>query len=300
MTTPIQRSSATALALAAAIAAPLMWSVGGVVMRSVASAGPWEQVFWRALGGGVAVSCALLLLRPRAALTAWRHAGWAGWLSAACIGGTFVVHVLAINATTVANVLFLQTASPLLVPVLAWFILGERLEPAMRVVLAMAIMGLAPIVASSVGGGRIGGDLLALTCALLSAVNVLNLRRNRALDMTPAIVVGALAAVSVAFFASSPLSVTLRDALALLCLGVVQIAIGLWFFLFALRRLPAAPVALLTLLEPIVGPLLVWLFVGEVPPLTTLLGGSVVLGALLLCALVAARAAPRVPTGVTS
>lgn len=276
-----------------------MWSVGGVVMRSVASAGPWEQVFWRALGGGLAVAFTLMLLRPRAAWTSWRHAGWSGWLSAACIGGTFIVHVLAINATTVANVLFLQTASPLLVPVLAWLILGERLEPAMRVVLALAILGLTPIVASSVGGGRLTGDLLALTCAFLSAVNVLNLRRNRALDMTPAIVAGALGAVSVAFFASSPSSVAPRDVLALLGLGVVQIGIGLWLFLFALRRLPAAPVALLTLLEPVVGPLLVWFVVDEVPPVTTLLGGAVVLGALLLCAFVAARASPRPASGVT-
>ncbi|MBL8702526.1 MAG: DMT family transporter [Alphaproteobacteria bacterium] len=297
MTTPAPLATAPALALAAAIAAPLVWSIGGVVMRSVATAGPWEQVFWRAVGGGIAVAIALALSRPRAAWTAWRQAGATGWVSAVCIAGTFIVHVLAINATTVANVLFLQTANPLLVPILARLFLGERLEPRMIGALALAVAGLTPIVAASAGGGRLGGDLLALACAGLGAVNILVVRRGRTVDMTPAIVVAALLTLAVAGIVASPSDVAARDVAALVLLGVVQIAVGLWLFLFALRRLPAAPVALLTLLEPIIGPLLVWLVVAEVPPAATLAGGAVVLVALALCALVAARPAARMPSG---
>lgn len=299
MPLPIPSSPALPLAVAAAIAAPLIWSIGGVVMRSVATAGPWEQVFWRALGGGGAVAAMLMATRPRAAWSAWRRAGLAGWLSAACIAGTFVVHVLAINATTVANVLLVQTANPLLMPVLAWLFLGERLDRRILVAAVLAVAGLVPIMAGSVGGGRLAGDLLALLCALLGAVNILVVRRHHNLDMTPAIVAATVLTLVAALPMSRPLGVATGDVLALMALGAAQIAIGLWLFLFALRHLPAAPVALLTLLEPVVGPLLVWFFVGEVPPATTLAGGVLVVGALLVCvrATAVARRGDPVPTG---
>ncbi len=284
------------LALAAAIAAPLLWSIGGVVLRSVESAGPWEQVFWRAVGAGGAVAIALMATGGRRAMTSWHAAGLAGWASAVCIAGTFVVHVLAINATTVANVLFLQTASPLLMPLLAWLVLAERPERRTLLAVAIAICGLVPIVIASAGGGRLQGDLLALLCALAGATNILIVRRAREVNLIPVVVVASALTLVVSLPAGTPFTVTAGDALALVLLGAVQIGLGLSLFLFALRTLPAAPVSLLTLLEPIVGPVLVWLLIGEVPPAVTLAGGSVVILALVLCAQTAVRpglSAPR-------
>lgn len=277
------------LAFAAALAAPLMWSVGGVVMRSVSTAGPWEQIFWRAVGGGTAVALALALMGSSRAWTSWRQAGISGWASAACVTGSFVVHVLAINATTVANVLFLQTASPLLMPVLAWAVLGERLDRRTAIAVVIAAAGLAPIVIASAGGGRLAGDLLALASALFGATNILIVRRWRAVNLVPVVVVASLATILISALFALPLSTSNGDILALLVLGVVQLAIGLSLFLYALRHLPAGPVALMTLLEPVVGPVLVWLVIGEAPPTTTIVGGSVVIMALLLCASATAR-----------
>jgi drug/metabolite transporter (DMT)-like permease len=277
------------LALAAAIAAPLIWSVGGVVMRSVDSAGPWEQVFWRALGGGTVVALALALAGWRRSWTQWRTAGGAAWGSAICVAATFVVHVLAINATTVANVLFLQTASPLLMPLLAWLVLDEKPERRMLIAVALALCGLLPIVLASAGGGRLLGDLLALVCALAGAINIIIVRRTRAVNLIPVVVVAAMLTLLASAPLARPLEVAAGDAIALVLLGAFQIGIGLSLFLFALRHLPAAPVALLTLLEPIVGPVLVWLFIGEVPPAATLFGGSIVILALVICAQATAR-----------
>jgi len=274
--------SSNAAALCAAIAAPLLWSIGGVVLRGVSTAGPWDQVFWRALGGGLALAAALAWQDSRGAWRAWRHSGAAGWASAACIGATFIVHVLAINSTTVANVLFVQTACPLLVPVLAWLVLGERLDRRLIIAVAIAAFGLVPILAASIGGGRLVGDLLALSCAAFGAINFLIVRHARAKDMTPAVVAAAVITLAVSIVVAEPIRVAAWDVVVLVLLGVVQIAIGLRLFLFALRRLPAAPVALLTLIEPVVGPLLAWLIIGEVPPIATLVGGAIVLAALVL------------------
>jgi DME family drug/metabolite transporter len=285
----LSRPDPRLLALAAAIAAPLLWSIGGVVLRSVESAGPWEQAFWRAVGGGGAVAIALLATGARRAVTSWREAGLAGWASAVCIAATFVVHVLAINATTVANVLFLQTASPLLMPLLAWIVLSERPERRTLIAVAIAICGLVPIVVASAGGGRLQGDVLALLCALAGATNILIVRRARAVNLIPVVVVAGALTLAVSLPVGRPFAIATGDALALVLLGAVQIGLGLSLFLFALRTLPAAPVSLLTLLEPIVGPLLVWLLIGEVPPAVTLAGGTVVIVALVLCAQAAAR-----------
>ena len=278
-------------ALAAAIAAPLAWSIGGVVMRSVETAGPWEQAFWRALGGAIAVSIAIAVTGPGRAAASLRSAGLAAAASAVFIGATFVVHVLAMNATAIANVLFLQTASPLLMPILAWIFLREAPRRATLLAAALAAAGLAPIVVASVGGGRLAGDMLALLSAMCGAANVLVVRHAKATNLVPVVAIAGFGAALASAAMGSPSSVSLGDAAALLGLGVVQIGIGLSLFLFALRHLPAAPVALLTLLEPVVGPTLVWAFVGEVPPHATLVGGAVVLAAMLVSIRATARQA---------
>lgn len=285
------------LPVAAAILAPLTWSVGGVVMRSVDSAGPWEQACWRALGGAMALA---VMLAPRggARIAAdVRAAGWLGIASMLCIGGTFVVHVLAMNATSVANVLFLQTASPLLMPLLAWLVLSERPQVLTVAAAAIAIAGLAPIVLASAGQGRIGGDLLALLSASFGAVNVLIVRKMRGVDLMPTTTAAALLAAVVPAVVGSATGVSGADAVALMALGALQIAVGLKLFFFALRHLPAAPVALLTLLEPVAGPLLVWGIVGEIPPDATLLGGAIIGGAMLLSMTSATRSARRTEGG---
>lgn len=263
------------LALAAAILAPLTWSVGGVVMRIVESAGPWEQAGWRSLGGAIALLVLLAMRGGAPAIRDMRAAGWAGVASMVCVGGTFVIHVLAMNATSVANVLFLQTASPLLMPLLAWAVLRERPHRLTLVAVVLAIAGLFPIVAASAGGGRLAGDMMALLTATCGAINILIVRHLKALDLLPL-------AAGISFAVGAPLDVSAVDIAALVLLGAFQIAVGLSLFFFALRHLPAAPVALLTLLEPVAGPLLVWAVVDEVPPEATLLGGSIILGALIL------------------
>ena len=279
---PSRRGDPRLFALAAAILAPLTWSVGGVVMRSVESAGPWEQSGWRSLGGALALLALLALRGAAPALRDMRAAGWAGVASILCVSGTLVIHVLAMNATSVANVLFLQTASPLLMPLLAWVVLRERPHRLTLVAVVVAIAGLVPIVAASAGGGRLTGDLLALLTATCGAINILIVRRLKALDMIPLAAFAAAFSAVISFAAAAPLGVSALDIAALVLLGAFQIAVGLPLFFFALRHLPAAPVALLTLLEPVAGPVLVWAVIGEVPPEATLFGGTIILAALVL------------------
>jgi drug/metabolite transporter (DMT)-like permease len=287
--------SSRLVGLLLALAAPLSWSIGGVIIRSVEAA-PWDIVFWRAAGHVLCFPLAMWWLWGRSALLDARAVGLPALAVAFLIGCTLIFHVLAMTGTTVANVLILQSMSPLLVAVLAWVFLDERLPLSGWLVLAMAFCGLALVIGGSLGGGGMTGNLFALAVALCSASHVTIVRRHRARNLAAVTLPAAIAASVIALLFAQPLTVNLTDIGLLILLGGVQMSLGLTCFILALRYLPAAEVTLIALLEPILGPIWVWLAIGEQPALTTLLGGAIVLGALVAHVTLAARRAHTRPT----
>lgn len=274
-----------------AIGAPLCWSVGGVVLRSV-EADAWQMVFWRSTGHVVALGLIFAIWGGKRILRDFVRAGWAAAATTLLIGLTFIFHVLAMSATTVANVLVLQSLSPLLAAILAWAVLGERVKARGWVAITIAFAGLLPVFGTSIAGGRWMGDAFAIGVAVASAFNVIVVRHTRRVNLLPGTVLGAALSVGVAALLSPPLEVPLASAGSLMALGVLQMSVGLSFFYLALQRLPAAEVTLITLLEPVLGPIWVWLIVGEEPALLTLAGGAVILFALGLNASFALRRGP--------
>lgn len=278
------------LGLILALAAPLSWSIGGVIIRSVEAA-PWDIVFWRAAGHVLCFPIAMWWLWGRSALLDARAVGLPALAVTFLIGCTLIFHVLAMTGTTVANVLILQSLSPLIVAVLAWLFLDERLPPSGWMVLALAFCGLALVMGGSLDGGGMTGNLFALAVALCSASHVTLVRRHRARNLAAVTLPAAIVAALIALFFSQPMTVSVPDIGLLILLGGVQMSLGLTCFLLALRYLPAAEVTLIALLEPILGPIWVWLAVGEQPAPTTLIGGAVVLSALVAHVTLAARRA---------
>lgn len=265
---------------ALAVAAPLCWSVGGLVIRQV-DAGPWEITFWRSLGHVAVFVPVLLLLHGFRTFVDFRHSGWVGCVSTLLLAGTFVLHVLAMTSTTVANVLVLQSVSPLLVAILSWFVLREAVSWSGWIAVAVAFGGIATVLANTRGGGQLVGDLWALTVAICSAMNVMLLRRYRSFNLLPVSIMAGLASMAVAGPASDLATTSLADIALLAGLGVIQFTLGLSCFILALRRLPAVEVSLVALLEPVFGPLWVWLAIGEQPAAATVLGGALVLAAVV-------------------
>jgi drug/metabolite transporter (DMT)-like permease len=288
--------SIRASGLLLAIAAPLLWSVGGVIIRTV-DAGPWDIIFWRAAGHLLFFPFVIAAFWGRAAFVEARAAGLPALVISCTMGGTFVFHVLGMTRTAVANVLILQSMSPLLVAVLGRWILGERLSLGRWLVIALAFSGLITVVAGSLGGGRMAGNLFALMVAACSATHVLIMRRNRARNLAAVTLLAAALAATAALPMADPLAVPVRDIGLLLALGGVQMSLGMTCFMIALRRLPATEVTLISLLEPVLGPVWVWLVIAEQPPVTTLIGGAVVLGALATNIVMAARQAPAAAAG---
>ncbi len=272
-----------------ALAAPLCWSFGGVIIRSV-DAGPWDIVFWRAAGHLVFFPLVLVFVLRVPIFGSLQAGGRTTLLSGLMVTGMFSLHVLAMTSTSVANALLLQSTSPILVALLGWLVLRERVSLTSWIAIAVAFSGLGVVMGVGIADGALFGKIMALGVALCSAINVLLVRAYPQLDLRPATLIGAAASMVLGFALSDVFAVDLGSIAALMFLGVLQMSIGLAFFFSALKRLPPVEVALITLLEPVLGPIWTWLAVGEVPASSTIYGGAILLAALVFNTLAGARA----------
>jgi drug/metabolite transporter (DMT)-like permease len=221
------------------------------------------------------------------------------------IGGAALVvafagAIYAIQATTVANAVFLFAASPLITALLAWPVLREPVRPGTWVAIALAVLGIALMVREGLALGALAGNLAALGSAAGFAVFTLALRRGRSGDMFPATFLGGLfamlAAAAVLTTSGEGLAIPLREVLLAVGMGVVLLGGGLVAFTIGSRAVPAADLALLSMVEVMLAPIWVWLLLGETAGPGTLVGGAVLLTALTLNAVTGIRHRHITPT----
>jgi len=196
----------------------------------------------------------------------------------AIASGSFIV---ALNHATVANVLFIQAASPVAAALLAWIALGEPITARAGVAMGVALLGVGLMVGGPGSGGLLGVGA-SFVMMLAFAVGIVITRHRRDISMVPAICLSQLLVVLVAAPFADPASVGERDLVFLVLLGVCQMGLGLVFFTMGARLIVASEVALITLLEVVLGPFWAWVAVSEKPSLTTVAGGAVVVAAVLL------------------
>jgi drug/metabolite transporter (DMT)-like permease len=222
----------------------------------------------------------------------WRtivDAGKPGLISGAMWAIMFIAFVIALSLTSTANTLVVMSVSPVLTALLAWLVLNEPVPARTWVAAAAAAVGIAWMTASNLdahGARDVAGMLVALIVPFAAATNVVTLRwvalrgGEARVDLVPAVMTGALIALLVALPLAMPWQATGRDLSLLAYLGFFQLGLPCMLLVVASRTLPAPEIALLGLLEVVLGPLWAWLGAGEVPGIATLAGGAVVLAAL--------------------
>ena len=267
-------------ALALMVAAPVMWSSAGVVTRHIERAEAVEQVFWRSFFAFAFVA-GFLALRGRNPLAAVRAAGLPALFSGFLWAVMFTAFVIALSLTTTANALVVMSISPLLTVVCARVVLSDPIPLRTWLAALAAMAGIAFMFASSMENHSVG-MLVALLIPVASALNVVALRKHSArVDLIPAVMVGGALSCLVALPLALPVSASPRDLMLLAFLGVFQLGVPCMFLVMASRQLLAPEMALLGLLEVVLGPLWAWLGAGERPAPATLIGGAVVLAALV-------------------
>jgi drug/metabolite transporter (DMT)-like permease len=270
------------------VLAAIAWSTAGVVQREL-SVDTATQLAGRALFAGLALALFVAILSRGRLVAAFRAIGVAGLGVATTTAIASGMFILALNHATVANVLFMQAASPVAAALLAWFAFGESITRRTALAMAVALAGVALMVGGPGSGGMLGVTA-SLVMMLAFAVSIVIVRHRRDVSMLPAICLSQVLVVAVAGPFSHPGSGTERDLLLLGLLGVGQMGLGLAFVTMGARLLPASEVALITLLEVVLGPLWVWISISEKPAATAIAGGCVVILAVLLQATEKTRA----------
>ena len=268
-------------ALALMCAAPVLWSSAGVVTRHVERARSFELVFWRSFFAFLFVALALLVLRRHPA-----KMGWPGVLSGSLWAVMFTAFMIALSLTSTANALVVMSVSPLLTTMLASLVLRDPVPFGSWIAAGAAALGIAWMFGSDLSAHSardLTGMLIAAAIPIAAAINVVTLRAAAArLDLRPAVMLGGAISCLMALPFALPLQATPKDMALLAFLGVFQLGLPCMLLVLASRVLLAPEIALLGLLEVVLGPLWAWLGAGEVPARATLTGGAIVLGALVL------------------
>jgi len=274
----VTRSSA-ALAL---VVTSLLWSMGGVFIKSV----EWNPLAIAGARSGIAALFMLLVLgRPRARLS-WPLAGAA--LSTAV---TMLLFVSATRLTTAANAVMLQYLAPIWVAVLAPRFLGEPTRPRDWLALLVAVAGMTLFFWDDMTPqGKLGIGLALCSSVTFAGIPLCLRRLGDSGGQSESVLLGnaLLAVVCLPFYFQGPWP-DAKGVGALLALGVVQTGLAYYIFTRAIRHVRALPAILIPVIEPVLNPLWVFLFIGEEPSFHAMLGGALVLGAATMQGLMAAR-----------
>jgi drug/metabolite transporter (DMT)-like permease len=258
----------------------------GLGVRLMDEATAWQILTIRSFGATVFVTAIILVSYPGHLVGTFRRAAKATVIGGIGIAVAFSGVIVALQLTTVANTMFVMAAAPFLAAVLGRIVLGEHVRPATWLAIFVALFGVALMVVDNVRFGYLWGNVAALIAAIGLAVFVVALRSDRDVIMLPAAAFGGLLGTVVALVmclavTGEGLAMSTHDILLSLALGVFQLGLAMWFITAGARYVPAAEIALLNLTEVVLGPLWVWLFLDEATGTMTLLGGVLVLAAVI-------------------
>ena len=264
------------------IVAAICWSSGGILVRQLSITNAWEIVFWRSVFMALFVAGVLVVMHGRRMPQAVVAAGKPGLLPGFFLAGTFFFFIASLTRTTVANTFVLMSVSPFLAALAGRLILREPVPSRTWLAMAVAFAGIVVMFADSLDAGRLAGNLLALGVSCCFAAQVTVLRRFHAtVDMLPQVMIAGVISLVIAWRCRRRSRRRARDLAFLALMGCVQLGTGCLLATAASRHLSATELGLLALLEPIAGPLWVWVLMGEDPGAATLAGGAIVLPAVI-------------------
>jgi drug/metabolite transporter (DMT)-like permease len=276
--------------IALAVVAMLVISPDAMLIRLMHAAGPWDIAFYRTLLMGTALAAYLLIRHGRAGTArAFRSLGRLGLFAGVLQGVTQICFVSSITQTDVANTLVILATMPLFAALIGWVALREAVAARTAAAIAVAFAGILVIFSGSLGAGNLAGDLLALTAAACLGGNLVLLRHAGPGIILPVLCLGGFVGAAISVWFADPLAVPAHDLALLGYMGLVQTPLAFILFFNGTRFVPAAEIALMSLIETMLGPFWAWLAVGETPTEQAVAGGTLVLAAIALNSALAMR-----------
>ena len=258
----------------------LSW--GGLILRSFESASIWQILFYRSIFFLWVLIAFILLTYRKKTFQKIKEAGVPGLIGGIFLSTNFVAYMYAMMETTVANVVFIISTQTVFLPIVAYIFLREKISSRGYVAIVLAMIGVTLMIGDSFGTGSLKGNLAALTIPINFSVLVLIIRKYPKVDMIPAIFYAGILSCLYGLFLLEDMVISTKDIWLSFLLGVPQLAFGFIFITIGSRTTPAVMVGLLMLMESIFAPIWVWLFYNEIPPVSVLIGGIIILSAVVM------------------
>lgn len=265
--------------------AGVLWSTVGLGIRMIEDAVVWQILLYRSISMSLFLYLVIRVRSGESPFVQIRRTGFPAVVAGLALVAAYSGGIYAIQNTSVANAMLLFATAPFMAAVLGWLILRERVRVATWIAIAIALCGIAIMVSDKSGEVAIFGSLAALGSALGFAVFTVALRWGRTGEMLPSVFLSGIFAfvitLGICQLLGLSLALSVRDGSVAMGMGVFQVGAGLILYTLGSRSLPAAELALLSLAEVLLGPIWVWLFLNETASTNTIIGGAVLLIAIV-------------------
>ena len=257
-------------------------SFGGLIVKSFEGATLWQILFWRSLFFILIVTIFLILSYKSKVLYAFKQSGLPGLIGGIILSSGFCGYVFAMYNTTVANTNFIIQTQILFLAIFGYIFLKEKISKVTLASIILAIAGVILMVGSSLSPGQMTGNLAAFIMPISFAILILIIRKYPHVDMIPLQLIAGIVAMIVGYLIAGKINISYHDIFLGFLAGFFQLGFGFIFITIGARKTPSAVVGIIMITEAVLGPLWAWIFVNENPPMTVLIGGSVIIFAVLL------------------
>ena len=257
-------------------------SFGGLIVKSFEGANLWQILFWRSVFFSIVVLFFLLLNYKKNFFNSIYKIGLPGFFGGIVLSCGYAGYVFAMYNTTVANANFIIQTQTIFLAIFGYIFLKEKISILTITSIVLAFSGIFLMLGGSLNSGQMIGNIAAFIMPISFAVLILTVRKYPNVDMIPLQLIAGIGAIILGYLFSSQIIVSSYDIFLGFIAGFFQVGLGFIFITVGAKTTPSALVGIIMLTEAILGPLWAWLFIHETPPLVVLVGGSIVLFAVVL------------------
>ena len=269
--------------------AGFLWSLGGPFIRLLENASEWQFLFYRS----IALATTLLLvmkLQNSDTLSLFKYSGKSGIIGGFFLSLAFVFFVFSITHTTIANTLFMLSAAPFIAGFFGWILLREQISKTQWTAMIIATTGIVVMIQGGISGDSLFGNLMAFIATVGFAGFTVSLRWGKNKNMLPTVCYAGLYTIlfcTIAFiFVNEGPVISWYDIFIAAGFGAFGLGLGMILYVAGSNKIQASELVLLTLLEIVLGPIWAWMYFSERPATPTLIGGFILLSAILFQTLV--------------
>ena len=260
----------------------LSLSFGGLIVKSFEGATLWQILFWRSIFFSLTILAFLIITYKKKLFNSFYESGLPGFIGGVVLSFGFCGYVVAMYSTTVANTNFIISLQILFLAIFGYFFLKEKISSVTLLSIVLAITGVLIMVGNSLTPGEMTGNLAAFSMPITFAVLIIIVRKFPSVDMVPAQFVAGICCCLIGYALSNKLTISYHDIFLGFLAGCFQVGLGFIFITIGARTTPSAMVGIIMLSESVLGPLWAFLFASERPSMFSLIGGVVILLAVLI------------------